>query len=123
MFFLTTLDRVPGFVNVFTELAGGSGPDAEHVACYVQPVVQNHACHVEFMVPFDPGAPVDVERVRALERKAVPALAEAGAFFSRPYGSAAGVVFAQNPLGYELLRKTKAIFDPKRVLNEGKWGL
>ena len=123
MFFLTTLDRVPGFVNVFTELAGGSGPDAEPVACYVQPVVQNHACHVEFMVPFDPGAPVDVERVRALERKAVPALAEAGAFFSRPYGSAAGVVFDQNPLSYKLLRKTKAIFDPKRVLNEGKWGL
>jgi FAD/FMN-containing dehydrogenase len=121
VFFLTTLDRAPGFIILFTELAAthNAGP----VGSYVQPVVQNHACHVELMVPFDPGAPAEVERMRALETKAVPALAEAGAFFSRPYGSAADMVFNRNPQGYELLRKTKAIFDPKRVLNEGKWGL
>jgi len=122
VFFLTTLDRAPGLVNIFTKLAGG-GLDGASVCSYIQPAVQNHACHVEMMVPFDPGAPEDVERVRALERTAVPALAKAGAFFSRPYGSAAGVVFGQNPTSYEILKKVKSIFDPNRVLNSGKWGL
>jgi FAD/FMN-containing dehydrogenase len=121
VFFLTTLDRAPGLVNVFTELAGGL--DGTFVGSYIQPVVQNHACHVELMVPFDPGAPGDVERMRALEKRAVPALAEAGAFFSRPYGPAAGVVFGRNPKSYEILKKVKSIFDPNRVLNSGKWGL
>jgi FAD/FMN-containing dehydrogenase len=123
LFFLTTLDRAPGFIDIFAELAGGSGLDAENTGCYIQPVVQNHACHVELMVPFSPGDAAGVERMHALEKKAVSALAEAGAFFSRPYGSAADIAFVRDPLNYELLRKTKAIFDPKRVLNSGKWGL
>jgi FAD/FMN-containing dehydrogenase len=50
-------------------------------------------------------------------------LAEAGAYFSRPYGPASEVVFERNPLNYELLKKVKGIFDPKRILNDGKWGL
>jgi FAD/FMN-containing dehydrogenase len=123
VFFLTTLDRVPGHVNIFNQLAEDSGLDGASIGCYVQPVVQNHSCHVEMMVPFDPGTPEAVERMRALEKKVVPALADAGAFFSRPYGSAADVMFRQNPMSYEILRKVKAIFDPNRVLNNGKWGL
>jgi len=123
VFFLTTLDRAPGLVSLFIEQACGGGLDAASVGSYVQPVVQNHACHVEMMVPFDPGAPDEVERMRALERATVPALAKAGAFFGRPHGSAAEVVFGQNPIGYEILRKMKPIFDPNGVLNRGKWGL
>jgi hypothetical protein len=123
VFFLTTLDRAPGLVAVFTELARSGGLDGASIGSYVQPVVQNHACHVEMMVLFDPGAPDEVERMRALERTAVPALAKAGAFFSRPYGPAAEVVFGQNPISYEILKKVKSIFDPNGVLNRGKWGL
>ena len=50
-------------------------------------------------------------------------LIKAGAFFSRPYGSAADLVWEQNPANYELLKQIKNIFDPKRVLQQGKWGL
>ena len=75
------------------------------------------------MCPFNPGVPGDVELMRKLEKESVVKLAGAGAFFSRPYGSAGEVVFKQNPLNYEVLRKVKAIFDPNRVLNNGKWGL
>ena len=90
---------------------------------YVQPVVQNHGCHVEFMIPFDPDSPGETDRVRALEGEAVERLAQAGAFFSRPYGTAQDVAFRQNPLNLEVLRKVKGIFDPRRVLNRGKWDL
>jgi len=124
VFFLTTLDRAPGLVDTFMNLAGSHAAiEKESVGLYMQPVVQNHACHVELMCPFDPGAPRDVELMRKLEKEAVARLATGGAFFSRPYGSAGDVVFKQNPMNYEVLKKIKGIFDPNRVLNNGKWGL
>ena len=119
--FLTTLDRAPGLVEVFESLAGEAGIGRGELGSYLQPVVQNHACHVELLVPFDPESASQVERMRELERKAVAGLARAGAFFSRPYGAAAEVVFQQNRTGYEMLGKVKNIFDPNRVLNAGKW--
>ena len=123
LFFLTTLDRVPFFEKIVHELARNAGMDARSVGAYIQPVVQNHACHVEFLVPFDPGEAREVDSVRTLERQAVKRLTDAGAFFSRPYGSAQEVVFEKNPLNFEILKKVKGIFDPNRVLNRGKWNL
>ena len=123
LFFLTTLDRAPGLVDTFMDLAGSLAVDKESVGLYVQPVVQNHACHMELMCPFEAGAPGSADLMRKLEKEAVARLAAGGAFFSRPYGSAGDVVFQQNPLNYEVLKKIKGIFDPNRVLNNGKWGL
>jgi FAD/FMN-containing dehydrogenase len=123
LFFLTTLDRAPGLIDAFTDLAAVHSIERESIGIYLQPMVQNHACHVEVMCPFDPESAAQVELMRKLEGEAVRKLAERGAFFSRPYGSAGEVVFAQNPLGFEVLRKAKRIFDPHGVLNDGKWGL
>jgi FAD/FMN-containing dehydrogenase len=123
VFFLTTLDRAPGLVDAFMNLAGGHSIDKESVGLYLQPVLQNHACHVELMCPFDPGNRKEVELMRRMENESVERLAAAGAFFSRPYGSAGDTALKQNPLNYEVLKKIKGIFDPNRVLNNGKWGL
>ena len=123
IFFLTTLDRAPELSGLFRDLARSEGLGEERFGCYVQPVVQNHACHVELLAPFDPEQPAEVDRMRKLETVAVGKLTAAGAFFSRPYGSAAPMVFHRNPASYEVLKKVKEIFDPNRILNDGKWGL
>jgi FAD/FMN-containing dehydrogenase len=123
IFFLTTLDRAPGLVGLFGDLARSEDLGEERIGCYVQPVVQNHACHVELLAPFDPEQPAEVDRMRKLERNSVAKLAAAGAFFSRPYGSAALTAFQRNRASYEVLEKVKGIFDPNRILNDGKWGL
>ena len=123
LFFLTTLDKAPGLVDTFVDLAGKHAVEKESIGLYIQPVVQNHACHVELMCPFKPGVSSNIELMRKLEKESVTRLAEGGAYFSRPYGSASEVVFKQNPLNYDVLRKVKGIFDPSRVLNNGKWGL
>jgi FAD/FMN-containing dehydrogenase len=78
---------------------------------------------VEFIIPFDPSSEAEKDRLKRLERQAVTNLMEAGAFFSRPYGSASELVWAQNPLNYQLLKTIKTIFDPQRVLQRGKWNL
>jgi FAD/FMN-containing dehydrogenase len=123
IFFLSTLDRAPGLVGLFAALAGGEGLGRERIGSYVQPVVQNHACHVELLAPFDPEQSAEVDRMRRLERDAVAKLTAAGAFFSRPYGSAAPAAFQRNRASYEVLKKVKGIFDPNRILNDGKWDL
>jgi FAD/FMN-containing dehydrogenase len=123
IFFLTTLDRTPVFIDAFAGLVREYGLDEGSFGVYVQPIIQNHACHVEFIAPFNPMSPGEVDVASKLEGAAVRKLAEKGAFFSRPYGSAGSMVFGQNQPSYDLLRKMKGIFDPHRVLNSGKWGL
>ncbi len=123
MFFLTTLDSAPDLIRVFLDAAARVGVEQRSIATYVQPIVQNHGCHVELMCAYDPGSTKEVALMRILEREAVARLAQEGAFFSRPYGAAGDVAFTQNPLNHEVLSKIKGIFDPNRVLNRGKWGL
>ena len=123
LFFLTTLDRVPDFGKILSDLAKAHSLDEESIGSYVQPVVQNHACHVEFMIPFAGDDGDELSMLKTFERETVRALADAGAFFSRPYGRSQEIVFEQNPYNYEMLKKVKNIFDPNRILNRGKWGL
>ena len=123
VFFLSTLDRMPAFQRILLDLAKELSIPAIDVGIYIQPVVQNHACQIEFILPFDSQSEGETRRMKKTERQIVAGLIEAGAFFSRPYGSAAELVWEQNPANYELLKKIKNIFDPKRVLQQGKWGL
>ncbi|HUL39717.1 MAG TPA: FAD-binding oxidoreductase, partial [Methanomassiliicoccales archaeon] len=123
IFFLTTLDMVPALIDAFLDTAGRTGVEQRSIGTYVQPVVQNHGCHVELMCAYDPGRSEETDSMRRLERESVARLAQEGAFFSRPYGAAGKIAFQQNPLGFEVLRKVKGIFDPNLVLNQGKWGL
>lgn len=123
VFFLSTLDRMPAFRKIFADTAVEFGIPENEIGTYIQPIVQNHACHMELMLPFAPDSEAEIGRMKQFERQAVIRLMEAGAFFSRPYGSAAELVWAQNPANYQLLKTIKGIFDPKRVLQRGKWGL
>jgi FAD/FMN-containing dehydrogenase len=121
IFCQSTLNRMPGLLSVFTETAAGFGIDGSETGVHIQPMVQNHVCHMELMIPFDPNAPERVERLRQLERQATVRLMEAGAFFSRPYGSASELVWTQNPGNTRLANIIKGIFDPNQVLQRGKW--
>jgi len=122
VFFLTTLDRTPALTSCFLRCAEEHGLSEPEVGLYVQPIVQNHGCHVELMVGYDARSPAEQEKMRRLEEDAVGRLLEAGAFFSRPYGTAERI-FAKNPANFALIRQVKSLFDPKRVLHRGKWGL
>jgi FAD/FMN-containing dehydrogenase len=123
VFFLTTLDRAGEFAGIFSAAATEHGVDPRRIGIYIQPVVQNHACHVEFMIPFDPDDTEDQKRLRALEKSVVTEAARSGAFFSRPYGFSQDIAFGQYELHHALLKKVKGIFDPNRVMNNGKWDL
>ncbi|HQP29848.1 MAG TPA: FAD-binding oxidoreductase [Deltaproteobacteria bacterium] len=123
IFFQTTLDRTPRFIRLLPQIFKDCGVAEAPVGLYIQPLVQNHFCHMELLFPYDPGDGLAVKDMQTLEREAVAQLMAAGAFFSRPYGAASQDIFKRNPMHYTVLKKIKTIFDPGRVLNRGKWGL
>ena len=122
VFFLTTLDRVPRFIGLFNEVAAGRKIEEENLGIYVQPVVQNHACHIEFMVPMNPLDFAETGPMAMLMEEVVNKLADGGAFFSRPYGAAVGAAFMRNAQNMDVLKKIKTIFDPASIMNPGKFG-
>ena len=65
----------------------------------------------------------EVENMKNFEADVTERLIKARAFFSRPYGKAAEMVFKNNPGNTELIRVIKGLFDPDNILNPGKFYL
>jgi hypothetical protein len=120
IFFLTTLNRTPEFVRTMFSVAEGYGYPASEIGVYIQPVHQGASCHCEFSLPFDPGDPKEVTRVRTLFTRASEELLNQGAFFSRPYGIWANMAYNRDAQTTAVLKKIKKIFDPNNVMNPGK---
>lgn len=123
VFFLSLLNNSEKYIALVRESAGSFNINSDQIGIYIQPVVQNHACHIEFMVPFNPNDSHEVENVRNFEADVTGRLIKARAFFSRPYGKAAEMVFKNNPGNTALIRVIKDLFDPANILNPGKFSL
>lgn len=118
--FTTTLNRTPDFVNQLCSLTEQWGYPLSDIGIYLQPMMQGVCCHCEFVVPFAPQNQREVDKVKGLVTEGSKALMKEGAFFSRPYGSWAEMVYSADAQTTTTLRKVRGIFDPKNVLNPGK---
>jgi len=118
--FLTTMDRSADFIKKMHELADKYSYSASDVGIYLQPMAQGTYCHLEFNLMFDPANNEEAEKVRLMDKEGCKALADMGAFFSRPYGPWADVAFGHGAQTIIALRKVKSIFDPNGIMNPGK---
>jgi FAD/FMN-containing dehydrogenase len=120
VFFLSTLDKTPGFVNTMFSAANEAGYPVPDIGVYLQPVHQGVGCHCEFILPYAPANQVEAEKTRGLFQKASHTLFEQGAYFSRPYGIWADMVYNADARTTFVSQKIKDIFDPNHVMNPGK---
>jgi hypothetical protein len=120
LFFLTTLDKTPGFINLMYTLAGQTKYPVADIGVYIQPQHQGVAYHCEFILPFDPGNQTNLSATKDLFAKAGKEMADRGAFFSRPYGGWTDLAYNRDLSARVMLNKIKNIFDPDNVLNPGK---
>jgi FAD/FMN-containing dehydrogenase len=120
VFFLTTLDKTPGYVTAMLAAANDHRYPATDIGIYIQPVYQGVGCHCEFILPFDREDETEVARTEALFRDASLRLFEQKAYFSRPYGIWARLVYNADAQTTIVTRKIKGIFDPNNVMNPGK---
>jgi FAD/FMN-containing dehydrogenase len=120
IFFLTTLDRAPAFVATVMAMGEERPEPVTGIGVYLQPIHQGAGLHCELILPFDRPDPASEAAVHALASQAAIALFRQGAYFSRPYGEWADLVFDADPPTARLARTVKAIFDPNNVMNPGK---
>jgi FAD/FMN-containing dehydrogenase len=120
IFFLTTLNRTPEFVTTMYSLAEALRYPCSDIGIYLQPQHQGVSCHCEFSLPYDPDDQEEVAKVQELFTKASEELLRQGAFFSRPYGIWANMMYNRDEQQTHLLRQVKGIFDPNNVMNPGK---
>lgn len=120
VFFLTTLDKTPGYVTTMYSAANEQQYPAPDIGVYIQPVHQGVGCHCEFILPFDRKNRAEMLRTQELFRDASHRLLRQGAFFSRPYGIWAEMVYNADARTTIVTRKIKEIFDPNNVMNPGK---
>ena len=120
IFFLTTMDRVAGFVEVMQRIAAENQYDISTLGIYMQPIMHGRACHLEFTGYYNDQDKKDCTKAKSLFSQAGKALSEAGAFYSRPYGEWADLAYAKCPDTVDALNRVKKMMDPDNVLNRGK---
>jgi FAD/FMN-containing dehydrogenase len=87
---------------------------------YIQPVHMGADTHCEFILPFDRSDAAQERAVDELFDESSRVLFREGAYFSRPYGKWAPMVFNADAATTAATRKMKAILDPNNVMNPGK---
>ncbi len=120
IFFVSTLDKAPEFMKTISPVAEALGYPTSDIGVYLQPRHQGANCHCEFSLPYDPDNTEEVSRIQALYTQASQALANAGAFYTRPYGIWADMSFSRDKQSTALLKNIKNIFDPNGIMNPGK---
>jgi FAD/FMN-containing dehydrogenase len=120
IFFLAPLSKTADFIELMKKTSAKYRYPYNDVGCYLQPMVQGRGCHCEFNLPCDESDTSEVAEVKSLFLEASETLIRNGAFFSRPYGPWADMVFSRYAEGVTALKKLKDIFDPNNILNPGK---
>jgi len=120
IFFLTTLDKTAGFITTMSAAANEGKYPVPDIGVYLQPVHQGVGCHCEFTLSFDRTNQAEIQRTQELFRDASHRLFRQGAYFSRPYGIWADMVYNADARNMVVTQKIKDIFDPKHVMNPGK---
>ena len=119
LFFITKMSKVPGFVEAMLAVAGRNDFPISRVGCYVQPIDNGRACHLEFDLFYDRQDRNQVDIVKALVRNAAEIMLTQGAFFTRPYGEISDLVYSKTADYTAALKKVKSMFDPNNILNPG----
>jgi glycolate oxidase len=89
-----------------------------------RPMRGGHFGVLRFLVTFDKSSPTEVERVRALMRDLLEAIAEAGfAMYKTPAWALDWLRDRMDARALQLIRDLKQLTDPHRVLNPGKWDI
>ncbi|MFZ1986166.1 MAG: FAD-binding oxidoreductase [Desulfatitalea sp.] len=120
IFFLTTLDQTPQFIQTMYAAADAMNYPATDIGIYIQPQHQGAVYHCEFNLPYDPSDQKETAKIKELYEKASRLHLEQKAYYSRPYGMWADMVYLRDADSTATLRKIKKIFDPNHIMNPGK---
>jgi FAD/FMN-containing dehydrogenase len=123
IFFITTMNRTSRFVEAMHQEVIKASLATDDMGIYVQPIENGRACHLEFMLPYDPADRDDCSRMRILHGSASRRMYGLGALFTRAYGPWAEMVASGSAVQFQTAKMVKDVLDPKNIMNPGKLGL
>lgn len=118
IFFITKMEKTPQFLEIIKKAAADFG--IANLGYYVQPIEYGRACHFECDIFHNSADAKELEAVRKFYAETNKQLLDAGALYTRPYGSIADLVYARATSYTSTLKKLKALYDPNNVLAPGK---
>jgi FAD/FMN-containing dehydrogenase len=118
--FKATATNLPKIEAVLNEVCARYNYSTAEIGAYIQPVERARTFDCRIDLHAWQNREADRENVKALYEEVSDALIEAGAFFDRPYGPWADMMYRRNATYAEYLRKIKAELDPNNILNPGK---
>jgi len=119
IFFISRPGKAKDYVAIIDEVAAKNNYPIANIGKYIQPIEHNRAAQVEFSFFYDPENELERQQIAELNREAIVALMDKGAFFSRPYGDAAAIVYDRAANYTMALKRVKKVFDPKNIMNPG----
>jgi hypothetical protein len=119
LFFITRPVLAPKFIKKVEEIAAKHSYPIDDIGSYLQPIEHNRACHLEFHFFYDPAKSEEMAMVSSLYHDTGLALLNEGAFFTRPYGELAPLVYERAANYTMALKRLKKTFDPNNIMNPG----
>jgi hypothetical protein len=117
--FKTTLRRFPDFQRVVMEVINKYDYPLRDVGVFILPIERGRAFHCQADFHCNPAKAGEVDRIRNLWLEASERLIDEGAFFDRPYGAWADMVYSRAGTYTQKLKELKRELDPNNVLNPG----
>ncbi len=117
--FKTTLKRFPEFQRVVMELINTYNYPLQDVGIFIMPLERGRAYHCSADFHCNPANLQEVEKVKNLWYEVSERLIDEGAFFDRPYGAWADMVYSRAGTYTQKLKDIKKELDPNNILNPG----
>ena len=118
--FAVPLKKINGMESVIKDTCLSHGYSQAALGGYLLPIERGRAVHCEFDLHCDPADQGETERVRRAWLEASEALMNKGAYFSRPYGPWAEMMYRRSGTYTRTLKEIKDEVDPNHIMNPGK---
>jgi len=118
--FKTMLKRVPDFQRILLEVLNRHHYPLADVGVYILVIERGRAVHCEFDIHGGIPSTSDAHAVQQLWTELSRRFIDDGAFFDRPYGAWADMVYSRAGTYTQKLKQIKKELDPNNILNPGK---
>ena len=117
--FKTPLKRVPKFQRIVQEFTNKYNYPMQNIGVSILPLERGRAVHCEFDFHCDLGNRDETQQVKNLWLEVSRRLIDEGAFFDRPYGAWADMMYSRAGTYTHKLKQLKKELDPNNILNPG----
>lgn len=117
--FKTTLRRVPEFQTIVMEFINEYQYPLQNIGVFVLPIERGRAVHCEADFHCNPNDQHEIEQAKNLWLEVSERFINHGAFFDRPYGAWADMVYSRAGTYTQKLKELKRELDPNNIMNPG----